>query len=222
MVAHRRVNLARRPPRQSGDGATRGADPVSRHPVEAVVHSHAGAGDDARRAAWRLARAPASLPPMSGAHRAPFGGAEKDVRWMPTSSPSLRSMDRSFLPRAASPCRLPSFDRCVVEYVDVAASIFGARIASSACVRIRRAASASKLSNGIACATRDDVHDFRRDDSSSCVVASSVVVDGVRTTMRHARETHRKRPRRPRSRRGAWRRQPRAAIGFTGRCASPV
>jgi hypothetical protein len=42
------------------------------------------------------------------AGQAPVGGAEKDARLMLPSSPSLRSMDRSFLLRAPLPCRLPS------------------------------------------------------------------------------------------------------------------
>jgi hypothetical protein len=80
----------------------------------------------------------------------PAGGAEKDARAMLPSSPSLRSIDRSFLLRAASPCRLPIFSRRHVAPGDGLASKNGVRIASSASVRFTQDACASNLSNGFA------------------------------------------------------------------------
>jgi hypothetical protein len=77
------------------------------------------------------------------------------------SSPSLRSIDRSFLLRAASPGRLPLFSGRRVALGDVMASNSGARIASSACVRITQDACASNLSNGFASDMHDHSHEAR-------------------------------------------------------------
>jgi hypothetical protein len=75
------------------------------------------------------------------------------------SSPSLRSIDRSFLLRAASPCRVPLFFVPAVANGDVVASNSGVRIASSACVQITQDACASNLSNGFT----SDPHDPSRE-----------------------------------------------------------
>jgi hypothetical protein len=88
----------------------------------------------------------------------PAGGAEKDARVMLPSSPSLRSIDRSFLLRAALPGRLPLFSVPAVAPGDVVASNSSVRIASSACVQITQDACASNLSNGFA----SDPHDPSR------------------------------------------------------------
>jgi hypothetical protein len=121
--------------------------------------------------------------------------------------PSLRSIDRSFLLPAASPCRVPLPAGRVVEWSDVEASICGARIASSACVRITQDACARKLSNGFASDTQDRAHRVRdarrRAASDRRGEASSRAAPAIAGAAR-------------------GRDQPRAAIGVTGRCAAPV
>lgn len=99
-----REALARRSRKQGGGSIEDGADPVSRRTVDAAIQGRAGAGLHATRLS---ASCVYRLLSRRGA-AAPMGGAEKVAPLMLPSSPSLRSMDRSFLLRAPLPCRLPS------------------------------------------------------------------------------------------------------------------
>ena len=235
---------ARRPRKQANCGMAAGADPVSRRAVEAAGQPDAGAGDDARCATWRVARAPASLPPrrVLVAASAPRGVAAVEDRgpgadrrcgegWrvMLPSSPSLRSIDRSFLLRAASPCRVPLPGCRVVECSDVVASISGARIASSACVRITQDACARELSNGFASDMHDRSHeardarrrrasDRRRDDAKGAArMRREGRAGGCRRGVRHA--FSRARRSEPRT---AGRRRCSATAGGSAGCPPPA
>jgi hypothetical protein len=127
-------------------------------------------------------------------------------------------MDRSFLLRAPPPCRLPLFDGVLVDRIDVFASIFGARIASSECVRLTSDARAYDLSNGFAC----DAHDRSTSRAIFCAAMRSMIVDEVGKRGRDVVAERAARAARMRSARRLAQVQPRAAIGVTGRCATPV
>ena len=175
-----------------------------------------------------------ALPLGAIAGQAPVGGAEKDARLMLPSSPSLRSMDRSFLLRAPLPCRLPSLSASGVASRDERG--FDFRRAN----RVKRG-----RANHTRCMCKQTVKRFRTKRAQRCAEDARDVARGMRRwrcamvrklggavrkriaapavdDLAHAAAAGRSQPARPAARRSSGACQPRRAIGTTGRCAGPV